>query len=363
MSLTEGRNAKSKWLDYKSFCAVFHNQPTDLSVSQIKILFYCLLEGDDDMLNSGVFWDHILVPLTRQRKKIIQHLWDNLNVRNEDRVSLVRFKNRFFAKFHPKVISGEKTPAQIEGEFMQNIDFHGQIFGNIENYTIWEQFDQFMTWWSATEDNENRFLATIADCFRLSEFLGIYDDDIPETKPIELGQPKDAPQEEFGRNRRQREDSSQNRSQVQPRDSRRSEDTRDQWGGRSRWNQARGRGVENNIYGARERQSDSHVRPRTNFYDQHEEQVNLYQSNQKRMKSNRNYNIISGHDQESSRRNVDRKSRNDIRTNFYDQLQGKPDPKRDLSQKRIATNDRRSQMSRSRRRIDKSPARSRISER
>lgn len=310
------------------------------------------------MLNSRVFWDHVLIPMSHQRKKIIQHLWDNLNVRNEDKVSLVRFKNRFFAKFHPKVISGEQTAAQIEGEFMQNIDFHGQIFGNTENFTIWRQFDQFMKLWSATEENENRFLTIIVDCFRLSEFFGIYNDEIPETEPIQLEIPKMAPNRGSLASRYQQESA----APVEPPNLTRSGKPESKWGNRGRRNQPRSRRVENNIYGTRERQTESHVQPRSNFYDQQDDQVNLYQSNRERDKKKRDYDIISGRNEQNNR-NFNRKSRNDIRANFYDQLQGKPDPKRDLSQKRIITDDRRSQMSRSRRKIDKSPARSRISER
>lgn len=341
---------------------MFHNQPTDLSVAQIKILFYCLLEGDDDMLNSGVFWSHILERMTAQRKKIVQHLWDNLNLRTGDRVSLVRFKNRFFAKFHPKVISGEKTAAQVEEDFLANIDFHGQIFGNTENFTEWGQFSDFMECWSATEENETRFLTTLVDCFRLSEFFGIYNEEIPDSQPIGLEKPK-----ETGRNARAFNGSRLGRrDRMENSNLSRSGYGRRQRSQRSGFQQPREEPTENSIYGAFGRQSEPQPSRRSNFYDEPQSQVNLYQSNRERISGNRNYNIISGRNRDRQRppdrSPAERKSQMEIRKNFYDQLQGKPDPRRDLSQKRRHDTDRRSHLSRSRRHVDKSPARSRIME-
>jgi hypothetical protein len=346
-----GRDPLSKWVDYKSFCAIFHNQPTDLDLSQIKILFHCLLEGNDDMLNTKVFWDHILKPLNGQREKVIRHLWDNLNVRNNNKVPLIRLKNRFFGKFHPKVISRATTAAKVEADFLQNIDFHGQIFGNSENFTSWRQFYDFMFCWSSSENDDNQFLGLLVDCFRLSEFYGIYSEEILE----------DEPKSNFMSNRDNLLSSrySQNNYGNESRYSRNNRSNQ------SRYNQEQPV-QSNNIYSSNQNREENVKKE--NYYDKEEGNVNIYIKNQEsksQLNKSRGFNIISGRAEVQSRRRnnapQEKPKRTDIRRNFYDDLQGKPDPKRDISQKRIVNTERKSHISRSKRTSNRSITRSRFS--
>lgn len=302
------------------------------------------------MLNTGIFWSEILSPLSHQRQKIISHLWENLNIKNENRVSLVRFKNRFFGKFHPQVVSGKKKASEIENEVLQNIDFHGQIFGNTENFTEWKQFYDFMFCWSAVEENENNFLSILVDCFRLSEFFGIYSKEIPDEQPIHP----------LGRSQMENESHYQ-RSEINHRN-------RSNWGtnqneeknSENRGRMGRSRGIrskrdwsQNNIYGdrgntSRNNHKDNDQEKNTNFYDK--EDVNIYEANmQKSRRSNisRNYNIISGKN-EIKTSSPPRSRRNDIRKNFYDQKGERNKKKRDISHKRNFETERKSIVNRKR---------------
>lgn len=341
-------------MDFASFCSIFQNQPTELDTSQVKILFYCLLEGDDDMLNTASFWNQILPPLTSQRKKVIHHLWENLNVKNEDRVELVRFKNRFFGKFHPKVLDREAGAVHIENEFLQNIDFHGQIFGNSENFMKLEQFRDFMFCLSGTFKEDNKFLSLLVDCFRLSEFFGIYSEPIPmeEASPVKLleSRPSYLGDREMGR-----------RNPRSRRGNGRGGSRRDEqfYGHRSNV-------VKVNKNEDDPRDFEEEERPKANFYDQREKSINLYQSSPvKSRRQNeripRNYNIISGRIDPESRANNTHSRRSDIKKNFYDELNYQQNKGRDISQKRRVDTDRRSRLSRSRKPSSRSIPRSQIS--
>ena len=297
------------------------------------------------MLCTGTFWSEILSALTPQRQKIISHLWENLNIKNENRVSLVRFKNRFFAKFHPKVISGEIKPSEIENEILQNIDFHGQIFGNSENFTVWKQFQDFMFCWSAVEENENNFLSILVNCFRLSEFFGIYSKEIPDEQPAHpLGKSQMQMDSSFYQQSNERSRNFSNLGNEQKNE--RNYENRGRMG-RSGVTRSRRDWSQNNIYGSNRQEQKKNKR---NFYDR-EENVNIYDQNlQKSQRSNltRNYNIISGKNE--MKKSSPARSRNDIRKNFYDETKEKEEKeeKRDISQKRNFETERKSIVKRKR---------------
>ena len=332
------------------------------------------------MLNTGVFWEHILKPLNGQRQKVIRHLWDNLNVRSDDKVPLIRLKNRFFSKFHPKVLRKETTATKIEAGFLQNIDFHGQIYGNTENFIIWSQFQDFMFCWSSTEEDDKEFLGLLVDCFRLSEFYGIYSEEIPDNELERdiLGGQVNTQSSRYNRNNhetgsRYNRNNNINRSRYNRHDdTNRSRVNRQNYESDSRYSRGRYNRSphidRNNLYSSNQYQREEVEKSRrNNFYDQQEDNVNIYIQNQEKksqLGKSRGYNIISGRNDNNQEgrtpRQREKSSRGDIRKNFYDELQGKPDPKRDISQKRINT-ERRSQLGRSRKTSNRSITRSTLS--
>ena len=334
--------------------------------------------------------------MTNQRRKIISHLWENLNIKNEERISLLRFKNRFFGKFHPKVISGEISAGQIENEILQNIDFHGQIYGNSENFTIWKQFQDFMFYWSSVEENENQFLGLIVDCFRLSEFFGVYSEAVPDHEPHHpLGRSTmrdensnydkryekrnrksdfnigwghgngngKVKQNNYGSRRSNMNGSIRDRSvrdrSIHDRNIRdrsvyeRNERDRSLYERNERDRSRQDRSIrdksrqdindrnrqdrsQNNIYNSIPQKEEIKIDKNQNFYDK--QNLNIYEENMnksRRSNIDRNFNIISGKQDLRNSTPVRNKSRNnDIRNNFYDKMGNTENSKRDIYQKR-----------------------------
>ena len=275
-------------------------------------------------------------------------------MKDEKRVSLVRFKNRFFAKFHPKVVSGEVPATQIENDFLQNVDFHGQIYGNTENFIFWEQFEDFMFCLSSVEENENKFLIFVVDCFRLSEYYGIYSEGIPEErKSHPLGPVQVHSESPFGRE--------EGTSWVESSRKGRRQHERNTMRERSRMDHSQVENVSNNIYNVQGREKE---KTRKNFYDEKEADVNIYQSTptrSRRRNQSRNFNIISGKEEQTQSQIETRSRKNDIRRNFYDQEHSRKEKRRDISQKRRIDHERRMNTSRSRMRSKRSITPSRVS--
>ena len=140
------------------------------------------IKNNEDLLNIKEFWKYFWPSLSGERLKIVNHLWENLNVRAESKISISRLKNRYCGKFHPEVIDKNKTALECEEEFFFTLDFHGQLWNNRENFVDEKQFKDFMRCWSCSEQNDKKFLTILVDCFRLSAFFGIYSKMVNETE-------------------------------------------------------------------------------------------------------------------------------------------------------------------------------------
>ena len=270
-------------------------------------------------MKTSDFWDFFVPKLTEDRQKIVWHLWENLNVKNEPKISLIRLKNRFFGKLHPKAISKKETVNQIEKDFVKNIDFHGQVFGNTENYTTVDQFQDLMTYWSATEPDEQTFLNLLVECFRLSEFYGVYNTDI-------LHQPQRV-----------------NDTEVPVKSTSTSRHT--EYSNRSRHNKSRFKSQTpneaTNLYGGSSASN--------NLYGNDNEDVNIYNNNANQQISQRgnpksDYGLIPGNKHRGHFESQPDRTKNDIKNDFYKQNE---QSQRAISRRRD-TNSRRSNLSKNR---------------
>ena len=142
-------------------------------------------------------------------------------------------------KFHTNSKSGRETVAQIEARFSNNLDFHGQLFGNSSDTVSLEQLQDFMSCWAATfsEEDEEDFVNLVLDCFKLRDYMGIYGD-------LENGRQNQNSRGQGAENRsqqgNQRNFAHANRSDIFNQDS--------QFGMRNRVNSGKGRASSN--YGA-----------------------------------------------------------------------------------------------------------------
>lgn len=93
-------------------------------------------------------------------------------MRDQPSIPLKRIKTRFMGKFHP--LARSESVSQIEARFSNNLDFHGQLFGNSGDSISLAQLEDFMRCWAATAENESEFREIVLDCFKLRDYLGVY---------------------------------------------------------------------------------------------------------------------------------------------------------------------------------------------
>lgn len=120
------------------------------------------------------FWKIFVPCLSGERESLAVHLWNDLDLNSQERVEILRMKNRFSAKNHPDVVNRSSTYSSVENDFNFTLDLHANIWGNTQNYIYKQQFFDFMKCWSATEPNDEQFISTIVKCFRLNAYFGQY---------------------------------------------------------------------------------------------------------------------------------------------------------------------------------------------
>ena len=156
----------------KDFIKCFEITRMKVDRIDLEILFEGLADKNNGKLCTDNFWATIFGEIPENVKRVADYLWGTLDPRKEGFIHLTKLKNGFFGKFHPDVQNKKREQKDVENEFIRNLDIHNQLATTIKEDIDQNQFRDFVLNWLFVEDDEEDFLVTFVECFRLSEFMG-----------------------------------------------------------------------------------------------------------------------------------------------------------------------------------------------
>ena len=138
-----------------------------ISEENVPTLFKKFDANGDGTMDYDEFLSMVRGDLSARRNKEIKTVFDTLKDKTGGKFTVDYVKKVYDVNRHPDVIQGKRTGDNVLVEFIETFEAHHNLDGS-SSYVSWEEWLDYFHSVSATELNEDAFVATLNNVFGLN---------------------------------------------------------------------------------------------------------------------------------------------------------------------------------------------------